>query len=417
MVYAMASIAFLGFLVWSHHMSASSFSDKWCLNFAVCWNSLTLINTLNSKNFINYTWSAGNQFYLKFLNNYITFFNGLYNNGINIFKLLFIYITLRSSETIRKISNIIISYFIKFIKLGKLRLYDIINFDNNVLINNNNIWKFNKFNTEFNKLKNKEKLSNDWLTWFIGFTEGDGAILCYNNTLRFVLTQKESKILYEIKHILNMGTVKTFNKGNEYSRLIISNPNDIYLLTLLFNGNLVINHRINQLNNWINILNNYYKYNLIFINKSNSITLNDAWISGFTDAEGCFNTTITKNKRYSLGYIIKLRFILDQKDKNVLNSIQLLFNTGKVILRNNSINNYRYTITGFYALLKIYNYINRYPLKTNKQISFNKWSIILNMILNKEHLNIEGFKLIKELKKNINKNNSITHKIGNKNKI
>ena len=76
MVYAMASIAFLGFLVWSYYMMASSFSDKWCLNFAVCWNSLTLINTFlpffiifklikgNSKNFINYTWSAGNQFNL-----------------------------------------------------------------------------------------------------------------------------------------------------------------------------------------------------------------------------------------------------------------------------------------------------------------------------------------------------------------
>ncbi|ONH64648.1 cytochrome c oxidase subunit 1 [Cyberlindnera fabianii] len=48
MVYAMASIAFLGFL-------ASFLSDKECLNFAICWKSLVLISTLNSKNLINYT--------------------------------------------------------------------------------------------------------------------------------------------------------------------------------------------------------------------------------------------------------------------------------------------------------------------------------------------------------------------------
>jgi hypothetical protein len=49
-----------------------------------------------------------------------------------------------------------------------------------------------------------------------------------------------------------MGTIKSYvnkNNKNEYSRLIITNPEDIYLLTLLFNGNLVLNHRINQLNN------------------------------------------------------------------------------------------------------------------------------------------------------------------------
>jgi len=37
------------------------------------------------------------------------------------------------------------------------------------------------------------------LQWFIGFAEGDGAILSYKGQPQFVITQKEGKILYEIQ--------------------------------------------------------------------------------------------------------------------------------------------------------------------------------------------------------------------------
>lgn len=359
MVYAMASIAFLGFLVWSQ-MAASFLSDKECLNFAICWNSLVLISTLYSENLINYTWSAGNQFIF----NYLIVFN---------------LVTLGSSETIRKTS-----------------------------------FNFDTFNKEF-ELKNDKKLSDDWLTWFIGFTEGDGAILNYNDKLRFVLTQKESDILYKIKYTLNMGNISAHQeKNSKYHRLVITNPHDIYLLSLLLNGNLVLDHRINQLSSWIKTLNNKYFYNLVFNPLSQEISLQDAWISGFTDAEGCFNVTVTANKRYSLGYVIKLRFILDQNDELGLNKIKLLINTGKVTLRANSVNHYRYTITGFSSFYYLNNYLNNFPLKTKKLESFIKWNEIYNMILNKEHLSLEGLNKIKTLRTQINLITSMTRKVGSK---
>lgn len=44
-----------------------------------------------------------------------------------------------------------------------------------------------------------DKISDDWLAWFIGFAEGDGAIFTgKDKRLRFVLTQKDISIL---KHI------------------------------------------------------------------------------------------------------------------------------------------------------------------------------------------------------------------------
>jgi len=99
-----------------------------------------------------------------------------------------------------------------------------------------------KFET-FNKL-NKKIISNEWLTWFIGFSEGDGAILTTKGKARFVLTQKEDTILHHIQEVLEFGTVKQFNG---YSRYIVSDTQSILLLLHIFNGNLVLSHRQKQL--------------------------------------------------------------------------------------------------------------------------------------------------------------------------
>ena len=60
MVYAMMSIGVLGFVVWSWVL-ASPHSDMWIyiVYFAICWDGLVLIGTLNGKNSVNYTRSAG----------------------------------------------------------------------------------------------------------------------------------------------------------------------------------------------------------------------------------------------------------------------------------------------------------------------------------------------------------------------
>ncbi|PBP16591.1 orf1059 mitochondrial protein [Diplocarpon rosae] len=76
----------------------------------------------------------------------------------------------------------------------------------------------------------------------IGFVEGDGAIQTYAKGIRvrFVLTQKESAILYHIHNNLGIGAVKHFPQGksgnkNDFYRLIVDNPSHILLLAFLFN--------------------------------------------------------------------------------------------------------------------------------------------------------------------------------------
>lgn len=103
--------------------------------------------------------------------------------------------------------------------------------------------------------KNKYNTTLDpcWLGWFVGFAEGDGYLGINKGKPVFVLTQKESKILYEIKGILNFGYVKEFNG---FSRYIVREQSCVFLLFHLFNGNLHLIPKIEQLTEWAKQWNN-----------------------------------------------------------------------------------------------------------------------------------------------------------------
>lgn len=361
----MMSIGILGFIVWSRVASHHSDMGIYIIYFAICMNGLVLlIGTLKGKNSISYTLHAGNLSLCPLKSSKQS-----------------------ASETIRKSS-----------------------------------FNFSAFRENYNTLfgKTGEYLSDKWLTWFIGFTEGDGAIQTYGNgrRVRFVLTQKESGILYYIHNMLGIGTVKHFPQGtsgnkNDFYRLIVDDPSHILLLAFLFNGNIAITHRIKQLALWVQALNFRFGANTIqLINTSVTVTLEDAWLSGFTDAEGCFNVSITSNARYVLGHVIKMRFILDQKDSSILHIIQHIFGFGKVTLRSGKDDVYRYTATGFKSMNDVISYFKIFPLLTKKALSFDKWLTIHNLVINKLHLTEDGLAQVRVLQKQINLNNSITIKTG-----
>jgi len=144
------------------------------------------------------------------------------------------------------------------------------------------------------KLGFENEISYTWFKWFIGFAEGDGAILSYQGQPQFVITQKEGKILYEIQSVLGFGNVRYFSEGKGFYRYIVTDTKSILLLCLLFNGNLVLPHRVEQLDQWIIDLNSKLSsprsqiYKLIplitLITDTTNPSLEDAWLSGFTDA-------------------------------------------------------------------------------------------------------------------------------------
>jgi len=73
---------------------------------------------------------------------------------------------------------------------------------------------------------------------FIGFAEGDGALLRdKNDRISFVNTQNESKILYHIKDILGFGNV-TFDLNAILIDIKVLDNSALFKLAILFNGNL-----------------------------------------------------------------------------------------------------------------------------------------------------------------------------------
>jgi LAGLIDADG endonuclease len=283
--------------------------------------------------------------------------------------------------------------------------------------------------------KDRFKRDNDWLAWFIGFSEGDGAILEHKGRSSFVITQKDDKVLHEIRETFNIGVVKHFydNKGNKkYSRYIVSENKGIFLLYLLLNGNLRLESRVNQLSKWSIALNNASRFNFALfqtinipnlIEKVKQPSLNDGWLSGFTDAEGCFSVKIEKREKASY---VQLLFILDQKNgQEVLNSISTALNTktrAKLRTVNKSIswatpteeeNRINYLNTMFRLSIScndskksitrtILEYFNKYPLKTSKSQSFKAWTDISSIVLGKQPLSFENLKQVRKLRHNMN---------------
>ena len=176
---------------------------------------------------------------------------------------------------------------------------------------------------------------------------------------------------------------------------------------------MVLPHRINQFSSWVTVLTlkEIWKFGPTFIKPLP--TLSDSWLSGFTDAEGCFNVNIFTRKNTLTGYRVMLRFMLDQKNAyEILNYIRDLFGFGKVALRSKTNNVYRYTVDSFVGLKTVQNYFISFPLKTKKNLSFINWCKVFNMCLNKEHLSTEGIKTIRKTAKIINVNNSLNIKTG-----
>ena len=365
----MFSIGILGFLVWSlifpllqrEELVALSYREEGVINLAVCWNSLTLLGTFSCKNLSSYTQSAGNRPFS---------------------------INTSSSETICEISS----------------------------------QNFNKFHKLYSELGFSNSISEYWLSWFVGFAEGDGAILNYNGRPRFVLTQKEESILNHVNNTLGFGTVRQIDTGGSvYFRYIVEDFKGVLLLALIFNGNLCITHRITQLGKWLTDINlKLSTPGSIIYGQCPTITLittpfkpslTNAWLSGFTDAEGCFNVSITKRDNTVSGYRVNLRFLLDQKNSlYLLTLIRDLFGYGKVIVRSKDM--YRFYCDSFVGLSSVNSYFSVFPLKSKKSISYAHWLKVYKMVINKEHLTTQGLEIVRAIKKTININNSITNKTG-----
>lgn len=250
----------------------------------------------------------------------------------------------------------------------------------------------------------RKAYNEKFLNWLIGFSEGDGSFIINSNKyLEFKITQssKDADILFYIKKNLGFGSVSKQDKISNTHHYRVRDKEGLYKIINIFNGNLQLNKRQSQFKLFLDAYNNVYGSSIELLNNRNLINLNNAWISGFTDAEGCFTVSVINRENKNPN--IQVRFIISQQSENILlNNIGLLFNGRLNYLKDYDGYNMVVNLTYLNPVLV---YFNNFPLKTKKRISLVRWLEIYNLVINKQHLNnTEIVEYIKKRAKLINLN-------------
>nr|QKN19305.1 LAGLIDADG endonuclease [Eudorina elegans] len=265
MICAMGAISLLGFIVWAH--LGLLIRENQVIKFCCMLESLYTTNYIEFfyvKMFVEYI--SLNLISDQSAGNYICFYVLLTRCKKH---LNFSYVgacgTVRSSETIRKIS----------------------------------VSKF---------------YPNWFIDWFVGFVEGDGSFSCDKSAKRlfFKIRQKDVKILYRIKNYFKFGSV-TVDADGYYSYTVYA-KNEILVLLYILNGKLVLAHTNERfVNEWLNNFNEWFATSnpILYKGSASFLGMQNAWLCGFTDADGSFGFTISADKKRKHGCRVRVYWYID----------------------------------------------------------------------------------------------------------
>nr|WVH38092.1 LAGLIDADG endonuclease [Cubamyces lactineus] len=260
-------------------------------------------------------------------------------------------------------------------------------------------FKFNLFYSLYVK-RYPNTPSKSFLEWVIGFTEGDGSfVLNSRGTPVFVITQSTSdiQILHYIQQTLGFGRV--IKQGPRTSRFVVEDIASITLLVALFNGNLVFPLKQASFSRFLKAFNNRSKdTKVMFISTLITPTLNDNWLCGFTDAEGCFTCSLLGNSK-----AYRFRYKLAQLGcVAVLNHLTTVI--GGVVRPQSAKEVNELTVNGVRNMTRVFNYFDRHELQTKKAKSYKLWREVHLSLIKGEHLLPESRAVLKAKAAIINSN-------------
>lgn len=252
---------------------------------------------------------------------------------------------------------------------------------------------FNLFYTKFSEYyPGLQSPPKEFLEWFIGFSEGEGCFtVAKRGDFAFAITQStiDVQVLNYIKKNLGFGLIGILSSKLKTHRFIVQDFKSLYLLCLLFNGNMVIPTRSARFLTFLSCFNEkLLRKNLKPIDPITVTILPylfDCWLLGFVDGEGCFSISFLKS---SNGFIMS--FIITQKwevNKFVLDHILSLFNcNGSVLFRGNS-EYLDLKINGLKNCSNLFSYFDKFSLKSKKKESYLRWKHIHSKLTLGYHLN------------------------------
>ncbi len=255
--------------------------------------------------------------------------------------------------------------------------------------------------------KNLNKYTGQNLAHYLaGLIEGDGYISITNQNrviLGITFNIKDKPLAEKLLNILGKGSIVT-RSGNSIE-LRFSSKKTLCNIIELINGKFRT-PKIEQLYKLIDWMNKQHSMDIKKLPLNDSSILNDSWLSGFIDADGHFYIR-NSLKQIICKFSLEQRMIYPKTNESynfILNKICLALN----VKLNSRI---REGLKDSYYIIRVENqnsikllidYLDIYPLLSSKHLDFLCWKIVFNEIINKNHMTVEGRKIVFEQKGQMN---------------
>lgn len=126
--------------------------------------------------------------------------------------------------------------------------------------------------------------------------------------------------------------------------------------------------------------------------RHNKESMDFSWyITGFTDGEGCFSISFNRRAKLKTGIEVRPSFSIGQNKRSlqVLKDINAYFGCGAIRF-SKADQLYKYEVRLVGDLIKhIIPHFQKYPLKTSKQLDFEIFARVCELIYQSKHLNAE----------------------------
>ena len=237
--------------------------------------------------------------------------------------------------------------------------------------------------------KHKSYLADTEFGYFLaGLIEGDGWF--GKKQLHIIFSENDIALAYNIKKRIGHGNVYKI-KDKKAVRYICKNVKGLSYILFLVNGKFVSKPKYEQL-----LDHNYnIDFNCTILPPLNKRALNNYWLAGFTQADGCFHISVVASKTHKTGFSVRLEFSLKQND---FVPLKLLYETIKMgNLTRYSTGIWCYKSSGFRTAEFLINYFDTFNVFAGKYISYLKFRKVYIMITQGKHLQEKGITKIKSI--------------------
>ena len=236
----------------------------------------------------------------------------------------------------------------------------------------------------------KSNLNDDEFGYFLaGLIEGDGWF--GKKQLHIIFSESDTSLAYYIKKRIGYGNVYKI-KNKKAVRYICKHSEGLTNIISLINGKFLSKFKYEQL-----IKHNYNEdFNIKILPPLLELSLDNYWLAGFTQADGCFHISIVNSKSHKIGKSVRLEYSLKQNDNLPLQLLYEKLKMGNISQYSSGI--WCYKSSGYKTAASLINYFDKYHLFSGKYIDYLKFRKVYIMITEGKHLNEKGISKIISIK-------------------